>query len=278
MYAHRVAGGERVDLADFDPGATAGLDRPAAAERLDALGAELDELQELLYAAGQHALLVVLQGLDTSGKDGAIRGVFRFVDPQGCRVESFKVPTPLELDHDFLWRVHNVAPRKGMIGVFNRSHYEDVLVARVHSLAPKAVWERRYDHINAFERLLLDGDTLILKFYLHISKAEQEERLLERERDVAKAWKLSAGDWIERRSWEEYQAAYEDVLRRCSPAEAPWLIVPANHKWFRNLVIAEAVVETLRPRRDAWLAALRERGERELAAIKAARQARHNRA
>ena len=164
-----------------------------------------------------------------------------------------------------------------MIGVFNRSHYEDVLVARVHALVPKAVWERRYDRINAFERLLLDGDTLILKFYLHISKAEQEERLLERERDVTTAWKLSAGDWIERRSWEEYQAAYEDVFRRCSPPEAPWLIVPSNRKWFRNLAIAEAVVETLRPYRDAWLTALRERGERELAAIKAARQARRNR-
>jgi PPK2 family polyphosphate:nucleotide phosphotransferase len=275
MYAYPVVGGKRVDLADFDPDTTAGLDRQAAAERLEELGAELDELQELLYAAGRHALLVVLQGLDTSGKDGAIRGVFRFVDPQGCRVEAFKVPTQLELDHDFLWRAHEVAPRKGMIGVFNRSHYEDVLVARVHSLAPKAVWERRYDHINAFERLLLESDTLILKFYLHISKAEQEERLLERERDVAKAWKLSAGYWIERRSWEEYQEAYEDAFRRCSPPGAPWLIVPANKKWFRNLAIAEAVVETLRPHRDAWLAALRERGERELAAIKAARHARH---
>jgi PPK2 family polyphosphate:nucleotide phosphotransferase len=277
MYAVRCDGRQPFRLADHDPDDTAGLNREQAAKHLETLGDELNELQELLYAAGQHALLVVLQGLDTSGKDGTIRGVFRHVDAQGCRVESFKAPSPLELNHDFLWRAHHVVPAQGMIGVFNRSHYEDVLVVRVRSLAPEATWKRRYEHINAFERLLHDSNVLIVKCYLHISKAEQEGRLLARERDVAKAWKLSAGDWIERRSWEEYVAAYEDVFRLCSTPEAPWYIVPADKKWFRNLAVAEAVVEALRPHREGWLAALRERGERELAAIQAARRERPQR-
>jgi PPK2 family polyphosphate:nucleotide phosphotransferase len=272
-YAHRCDGREPVRLAAYDPDDTAGLTREQAEARLEELGEELNDLQELLYAAGRHALLVILQGLDTSGKDGTIRSVFRYVDAQGCRVEAFKPPTPVEADHDFLWRVHQVAPRRGMIGVFNRSHYEDVLVARVHSLVPAEVWRRRYQHINAFERLLLDSGTLLVKCYLHISKAEQEARLLDRERDVAKAWKLSAADWLERRAWEEYIAAYEEVFRRCSSRRAPWHIVPANKKWFRNLAVAELLVEALRPYRAGWLQALRERGERELAAIQAARQA-----
>lgn len=271
---HRVAEGQGLALAEHDAAATGGLSRERAKERLAALGEELDELQELLYAAGRHALLVILQGLDTSGKDGTIRGVFDFVDPQGCRVQPFKKPTELELRHDFLWRVHQHAPERGMIVVFNRSHYEDVLVARVHGLVPVEVWQSRYEHINAFERLLAENSTIVVKFYLHISQAEQEARLLAREQEVEKAWKLSAEDWIVRRAWEDYIAAYEDVFRRCSTAAAPWYIVPADKKWYRDLAVADTIVRRLRPYRDSWLAALQERGERELAAIKEARATR----
>lgn len=271
---HRVADGEGLALAEHDAAATGGLSREQAKKRLAALGEELDELQELLYAAGRHALLVILQGLDTSGKDGTIRGVFDFVDPQGCRVQPFKKPTELELRHDFLWRVHQHAPERGMIVVFNRSHYEDVLVARVHGLVPVEVWQSRYEHINAFERLLAENSTIVVKFYLHISQAEQEARLLAREQAVEKAWKLSAEDWIVRRAWEDYIAAYEDVFRRCSTAAAPWYIVPADKKWYRDLAVADTIVRRLRPYRDSWLAALQERGERELAAIKEARATR----
>jgi PPK2 family polyphosphate:nucleotide phosphotransferase len=209
--------------------------------------------------------------MDTSGKDGAIRSVLDAVDPQGCRVESFKVPTAEELAHDFMWRVHAVTPRKGMIGVFNRSHYEDVLVVRVHELVPEKVWRARYDHINHFERLLADSDTLILKFFLHISKKEQEQRLLEREQDVTKAWKLSAGDWRERERWDEYQRAYEDAIERCSTDAAPWYVVPANRKWFRNLAIAEVLVDTLEHYQDDWRAALKKLSEERLAELAAFR-------
>nr|MBA3337890.1 polyphosphate kinase 2 family protein [Chloroflexia bacterium] len=230
-------------------------------------------LQELLYAARMTSVLVVLQGIDTSGKDGAIRGVFADVNPQGCQVTSFKNPTPEDLDHDFLWRVHRNTPPLGMIGVFNRSHYEDVLVVRVKELIPAAVWRRRYDQINAFERLLNESGTIVLKFYLHISKEEQEKRLLAREQDVSKSWKLSAQDWVERRSWDEYIAAYEDALRKCSTETAPWIIVPANRKWFRNVAIAERIAGSLRPLRQSWLEALERRGDAEREAIKVARSA-----
>jgi PPK2 family polyphosphate:nucleotide phosphotransferase len=272
--AHRVDRQHVVRLGNYDPGDTGGLSHKQADARLARLGEELDELQELLYAAGQHALLVVLQGMDTSGKDGAIRHVFRYVDPQGCRVQGFKVPTELELRHDFLWRIHAATPEKGMIVVFNRSHYEDVVTVRVRSLAPEAVWRRRYDLINAFEQQLTDNQTIVVKFFLHISRSEQEERLRAREEEVEKAWKLSAGDWVERRAWEDYIAAYEDALRLCSTENAPWYIVPADKKWFRDVAVAETVVAALRPYREGWLAALHERGQRELAAIDAARQAR----
>jgi PPK2 family polyphosphate:nucleotide phosphotransferase len=210
--------------------------------------------------------------MDTSGKDGAIRNVLLNVNPQGCRVESFKVPTEEELAHDFLWRVHKVAPRKGMLGVFNRSHYEDVLVVRVHKLVPEQVWKARYEQINAFERLLADNGTIILKFFLHISKQEQEQRLLDREKEVDKAWKLAAGDWRERAYWDDYQKAYEDALTRCNRDYAPWYIVPANRKWFRNLAISEALVATLKEYRGEWRAALKKMSERrraELAALRA---------
>lgn len=256
MYAHKVTPGMRIRLRDIDPGANGGLTKEEGRARFAELNAELDVMQEELYAAGIHALLLILQGMDTAGKDGAIRNVMLNLNPQGCRVESFKVPTEEELAHDFLWRVHKVVPRKGMVGVFNRSHYEDVLVVRVHSLVPEAVWRARYDQINAFERLLADTGTIIVKCFLHISKEEQEQRLLAREEDVTKAWKLSAGDWRERERWSDYMAAYEEALTRCSTEYAPWYIIPANRKWYRDLAISEALVETLRPCRNDWRRAL----------------------
>ncbi|MGB9753161.1 polyphosphate kinase 2 family protein [Roseiflexus castenholzii] len=256
MYAQRVVPGMRVRLHDIDPDANGGLNKDEGRARFAELNAELDVMQEELYAAGIHALLLILQGMDTAGKDGAIRNVMLNLNPQGCRVESFKVPTEEELAHDFLWRVHRVVPRKGMVGVFNRSHYEDVLVVRVHSLVPESVWRARYDQINAFERLLADTGTIIVKCFLHISKEEQEQRLLAREKDVSKAWKLSAGDWRERAFWDDYMAAYEEALTRCSTDYAPWYIIPANRKWYRDLAISEALVETLRPYRDDWRRAL----------------------
>lgn len=270
-YAHTVAPGERVDLAKHDPGQDAGLTKEEGEARLRALDEEAQDQQELLYAAGRHSVLLILQGLDTSGKDGTIKRVLKEVNPAGCHIVSFKVPNSRELAHDFLWRVHAATPERGQLGVFNRSHYEDVIVARVKNLVPERVWRARYDHINAFERLLADNDTIIVKCFLFISKAEQEERLLARERDVTKAWKLSSGDWVERRSWEAYTAAYEEALSACSTEVAPWHIIPADHKWFRNLAVAQLLVDALRPHKDAWLAHLREVGERELAAVRAAR-------
>ena len=273
-YAYKVPPGKQIKLADHDPSADGGMDKAAGKARFAKLNAELDALQEELYAAGQHAVLMVLQGMDTAGKDGAIRHVLQNVDPQGCRVESFKVPTEEELAHDFLWRVHRVAPRRGMFGVFNRSHYEDVLVVRVHKLASKEVWQARYEQINHFEALLAANRTIVLKFFLHISKDEQEQRLLAREQEVEKAWKLSAGDWQERELWDEYQAAYEDALSKCSTEVAPWYIVPANRKWFRDLAISEALVDALREYRPAWRAALDAMSQERLAELKAMREAR----
>ena len=271
-YARRVAPGESIRLAEIDPADAAGLDKETGKALLDRLDDELGELQELLYAAAEHSVLLVLQGLDTSGKDGTIKRALRGVNPVGCRFVSFKAPTTTELAHDFLWRVHARAPERGQLGVFNRSHYEDVLVARVHRLVPEPVWRRHYEHINAFERLLADSGTIILKCFLYISKAEQEERLLARERDVTKAWKLSAQDWVERRSWGEYTAAYEDALRHCSTEVAPWHVIPADRKWFRNLAVAQLLVETLRPYKAGWLERLRAMGEREMREIEEARK------
>ena len=274
-YAVKIEPGARVDLSTIDPDANGGLTREAGEAAFDALAIELGELQELLYAAGEHALLTIFQALDTGGKDGAIRNVFRDVDPQGCHVASFKVPTSVELAHDFLWRVHPHTPERGMFSIFNRSHYEDVLVARVKERVPEAVWRPRYDHINAFERLIADNNTVVAKFYLHISKEEQEKRLRAREQDVEKAWKLAAGDWIERRSWERYMEAYEDALSTCSTPRAPWYVIPANRKWYRNLAIAETLVELLRPLKSGWLKTLEVRGEAELKAIRGARKKNH---
>ncbi len=270
-YAHRIDPGTRVSLADIDPRDTAGVGKAQGQERFVALNAELAGLQELLYAAGTHAVLMILQGMDTSGKDGAVRGVLMNVNPQGCRVESFKVPTEEELAHDFLWRVHRVTPGKGMLGVFNRSHYEDVLIARVHRFVPEEVWRARYEQINQFEQMLAASGTLILKFFLHISKDEQEKRLMEREQDPTKAWKLSASDWRERQYWDDYQRAYEDAISNCSTPHAPWHVVPADRKWFRNLAIAEVLAGTLREHVPTWRAALDEMSAARVAELKAYR-------
>jgi PPK2 family polyphosphate:nucleotide phosphotransferase len=266
-YAHKITGNHPIKLKDYDADYEAGLDREEGEEELARLCEELTRLQELLYAAADHAVLIVLQGRDTSGKDGTIKTVMGPLNSLGCNVASFKVPTEKELSHDFLWRIHQHAPAKGEITIFNRSHYEDVLVVRVHDLAPESVWRKRYDHINAFEKLLADTGTVVLKFYLHISKKEQEERLLEREQDRTKYWKLSAGDWKEREHWNAYTRAYEDAINRCSAPHAPWFVIPANKKWFRNLAVAEAVVNALKPFEKDWLKKMDEVGEKAKAEI-----------
>ncbi len=246
MKTHQIAPGSTVDLTAIDPADTAGLSKAEGKARLPELNRQLEELQELLYAEGKHKVLIVLQATDTGGKDGTIRHVFDGVNPQGVKVASFKRPTPPELAHDYLWRVHPHTPGRGEITIFNRSHYEDVLVVRVHSLVDEATWSRRYDHINEFERMLADEGTTILKFFLHISKEEQAERLRARLDTAEKQWKFSKGDLAERELWDHYRAAYEAVLSRTSTAWAPWFVVPADRKWYRNLVISETIVGALR--------------------------------
>ena len=261
-YAPKLDANKKISLKDYPTNEDGGLKKEEAQPLLEKLSAELGELQELCYAAAHNSVLVVLQGMDTSGKDGTIRSVMSSVNPQGCQVVSFKAPTAQELAHDFLWRVHLAAPSKGMITIFNRSQYEDVLVVRVHNLVPEKTWQKRYDHINNFEKQLVeDNNTIILKFYLHISQKEQLERLTAREDEVDKRWKLSPGDYKERLYWDDYNRAYDDMLEKCSTPFAPWYIVPSDRKWFRNLAIAEAIVEALRPYRDDWEKELRERGE-----------------
>ena len=247
MKRYRVEPGSQVDLSQWDPDDKSAFegDKGEARETLNALNERLEALQELLYAEGQHKVLVVLQALDTGGKDGTIRHVFEGVNPQGVKVAGFGVPTEEELAHDYLWRVHKRTPGKGEIVIFNRSHYEDVLVVRVRNLAPPEIWRRRYGHINDFERLLVDEGTTILKFYLHISRDEQRERLQARLDTPHKRWKFKLGDLEERALWPQYVAAYEEMLSRTSTEWAPWHIVPANRKWYRNLVVARVIVEAL---------------------------------
>lgn len=272
MHAIRVKPGDKVDLSKIEMDFDDGLDKDADEARADELGKELTDLQEIQFAAGQTPLLIVLQGRDTSGKDGTIRHLLKFMNAQGTRVAPFKVPTPIELAHDYLWRVHAQTPGKGETVIFNRSHYEDVLVVRVHDLVPEEIWKKRYGHINDWEKLLTDCGTKVLKFFLHISRDEQEKRLLEREQEVEKAWKLSVGDWKEREYWDAYTRAYEDALSRCSTDEAPWHIIPADKKWFRNLAITEVIVEALREGRDGWMTKLGDIGEKaktDLAAFRA---------
>jgi PPK2 family polyphosphate:nucleotide phosphotransferase len=243
---YTIAPGSKVNLAKIDPDDDGGLEKGKHAEKLLARDIErLFELQERLYAEGRRALLVVLQAMDTGGKDGTIKHVFSGVNPTGCRVTSFKAPSEEELAHDFLWRIQKAVPRFGEIGIFNRSHYEDVLIVRVHELVPKAVWKTRYERINHFEKDLVHSGIEVLKFFLHISKQEQKERLEARLADKAKRWKFDAGDLEERKRWDDYQKAYTEALTRCSTDWAPWIVVPANRKWFRNLVVARAIVDKL---------------------------------
>ena len=247
MHArHRLTPGEPVHLAELPTRGEAYHDDPdAAKETFRKLREELAHLQHRLYSEAKQKLLVVLQAMDAGGKDSTIRHVFQGVNPQGVKVTSFKVPSAEELAHDYLWRVHKAVPGKGYIGLFNRSHYEDVLVVRVDELVPEAVWRQRYDQINQFERLLDETGTRILKFYLHISKQEQAERFQDRLDKPHKRWKFSRGDLDKRKQWGDYRAAYEDALERCTTEWAPWHVIPADQKWYRNLAIARVIHSTL---------------------------------
>ncbi len=247
-----VAPASVVTLGSCDSGDTLGWTREDALIRTEANRNRLAELHQLLWAENTRSVLIVLQGMDTSGKDGVIRSVMTGLNPQGCTVTSFKKPVGEEADHMYLWRIARALPARGDIGLFNRSHYEDVLIVRVHELVPKRVWKDRYDQINDFERLIADNDTTILKFFLHISKKEQKERLEERLADPAKNWKFSPQDLEERKHWNEYQQAYEDVLSRCSTTHAPWYIVPSDRKWVRNLVVSSVIVEAMEKLDMKW--------------------------
>jgi PPK2 family polyphosphate:nucleotide phosphotransferase len=240
----------RLDAISAEP--PKGMTREAAETRFAALGKELFALQEGMFGAKLNSVTVVLQGRDGAGKDGTIKHVVGCLNPRGVSVVSFGVPTTEERHHDFLWRVHRHAPRLGEFSIYNRSHYEDVLVVRVHDLVPKKLWKARYEHIVDFEQLLAEHGTIVLKYFLHITKKEQKERLLEREEDPEAAWKLNPNDWKERDRWDEYTDAYEDAISKTAAPEAPWIIVPANAKWYRNLVVAESIVETLRRYRSEW--------------------------
>ncbi|MGE5334569.1 MAG: PPK2 family polyphosphate kinase [Nitrososphaerota archaeon] len=260
-----------LSLKDYPTAEPHHLDREAIDAEALALEARLARQQDLLYGAGTHSVLIVLQGMDTSGKDGSIKHVMSAINPVGCHVWSFKVPTAEELAHDFLWRIHQRTPARGMMAIFNRSHYEDVLVVRVHKLVPRDVWQARYGEINDFERTLTNSGVILLKFFLHISKKEQKQRLLEREQEADKSWKLSVGDWQERAYWDDYAAAYEDALARCGTSWAPWHIVPADAKWYRNYAIARAIVERLEPYEHLWERALTKMGKARLRELREAR-------
>jgi PPK2 family polyphosphate:nucleotide phosphotransferase len=251
---YRIKDGSRFKLADFDPDDQHGLDKDSAKALLTQSAERLGALQERLYAEHQWAVLIVLQGLDAAGKDGVIEHVMSGVNPQGCDVHPFKAPSQLELDHDFLWRAAVELPGRGHIGIFNRSYYEEVLVTRVHKelldrqglpprLVTKDIWKERYEDINAFERHLVRNGTAILKFFLNVSKKEQQKRLLARIDDPTKQWKFNAGDIGERKLWDQYMTAYEDMIRATATDEAPWFVVPADHKWFTRLVVASAIIE-----------------------------------
>jgi len=250
----RVAPGTAPDLAAIDTSGTPGFDgdRDAARTRVEELRDELGEFQQRLWAEGGQSLLIVLQALDAGGKDGLIRKVGTAFNPQGTRVTAFGVPTEEELRHDYLWRVHAATPGKGRIGIFNRSHYEDVLVVRVNELVPKDVWSERYDQINAWEAHLAANGTRILKFFLHVSREEQQARLQKRLKDPEKWWKWSSGDLETREKWADFMAAYTDALARCSTDAAPWFVIPADHKWYRDLAVAEILAEDAREMDPRW--------------------------
>lgn len=244
---YRVKPGQVIRLDEWDPEETSAFDggKEEGKALLPTLNKKLEELQELLWAQHKHKLLIVLQAMDTGGKDSTIRHVFEGVNPQGVKVYGFGVPTAEELAHDYLWRVHQCTPGNGEIAIFNRSHYEDVLVVRVHELAPREVWSRRYEHIKLFEKMLADEGTTIRKFFLHISKDEQKKQLQERLDDPTKRWKFRKADLEERKFWPDYQAAYEEALSKTSTDYAPWYIVPANRRWYRNLLVSQVLIQAL---------------------------------
>jgi PPK2 family polyphosphate:nucleotide phosphotransferase len=241
----RVPSGQRVRLADFDPASKGTHSKHHALRKTHELCEAMGELQQKLFAERKRSLLICLQALDAGGKDGVVKHVIGSMNPDGCDVANFKEPTQEELAHDFLWRVEAKTPKRGEVAIFNRSHYEDVLIVRVHSLVPKGVWSKRYDQINDFERRLVANDTRILKFFLHISKEEQLKRFEQRLDDPTKRWKISESDYTERECWDDYVQAYEDVLAKCNTEEAPWFVIPADHKWFRDLAVSEIIVATL---------------------------------
>ena len=245
MLLEPVSPDDTLELSDADAGRPDSLEKEGLKKKLDKELEKLGELQSRFYADARRALLIILQGRDASGKDGVVRTVIGACNPSGVRINSFKVPTPIELAHDYLWRVHHVMPEKGMFGIFNRSHYEDVLVVRVHELVPEDVWSKRYEQINNFEKMLSENGTVILKFFLHVSRDEQKERLRERVEDPSKNWKFSAGDLDERNLWDKYTEAYRDALTKCSTPWAPWYVVPADSNKARNYLVAKRIVETL---------------------------------
>ena len=241
----KVDGTTKFKLSKFDAGDTHGVSKSHAAKAHPVHVEKLAALHDLLYAEHKRSLLIVLQGMDAAGKDGTIKHVMSGVNPQGCAVTSFKQPSTQELDHDFLWRIHAAVPPKGSIGIFNRSCYEDVLVTRVHGLVPPAVWKKRYSEINDFEKMLTENNVHILKFFLHMSNKEQARRFDERMADPSKNWKASAADFKERKYWDEYQSAYQDAIAKCGTKDAPWYVIPSDHKWFRNFAVGEVIVRTL---------------------------------
>ena len=245
LQQFRIAPGQHIRLNGFDPADTGKYHKRDARDRLEDLSDKLNDLQQRLFAERKRSLLICLQALDAGGKDGVIKHVIGSLNPDGCRVANFKEPTPQELAHDFIWRVEAQTPARGEIAIFNRSHYEDVLIVRVHNLVPKSVWSRRYDQINDFERMLSENHVHIVKFLLYISKEEQAKRFRQRIEDRHKNWKFSAADLKEREYWDQYIDAFEDVLRKCSTKWAPWYVIPANHKWFRNLAVSEILVHVL---------------------------------
>jgi len=240
-----VKPGSKIKLDHFDAGDTHGVDKPSGTGQLTKNLERLCEMQYKLYAEAKRSLLVVLQGIDAGGKDGTIKHVMSGMNPQGVDVTSFKVPEGAEKRHDYLWRIHHAIPEWGKIGIFNRSHYEDVLVVRVHELVPKSVWSKRYDQINDFEHMLSESGVQIVKFLLYISKDEQAKRFHQRIDDKDKNWKFSPADLKEREFWDQYTEAYQEMLRKCSTDSAPWYVIPANHKWFRNLAVSQILAETL---------------------------------
>ena len=243
--ASAVPVGQAVDLSAYDPNDNGGRTKSETRDQIEANLLRMAELQEMMYAQGKHALLIVLQAMDAGGKDSTIRHVMDGFNPQGCHVYPFGVPTEEELAHDFLWRIHQHTPPRGSVSIFNRSHYEDVLVVRVKELAPEHVWRARYAHINAFERLLVDSGVTILKFFLYISPDEQKERFLDRLQRKDKQWKWNPGDLKTRAQWDDYIQAFEEAIGTCNHPWAPWYIVPANRKWYRNLFVSTVIVDAL---------------------------------